>query len=109
MNLISLSNESRVLPEIRASFTTSSDDSEYYYEEDLAKVCRSGYVNKTEGICAQGVKSLNKGQPCSSETDCPTTDSNVYASCKCGFNSKGTKYCDISAGDDEWVSAFEQF
>jgi hypothetical protein len=31
-----------------------------------------------------------------------------YASCKCGHNGKGTKYCDIEGGDDEWTDTFEK-
>jgi hypothetical protein len=43
---------------------------------------------------------------CTSDLDCPTTDADIYASCKCGHNAKGLKYCDIAGGDTEWVNAF---
>ncbi len=41
-----------------------------------------------------------------SKFDCPTTDPSQWAECKCGHTSKGTKYCDIEGGDDEWVEAY---
>ena len=41
-----------------------------------------------------------------SDLDCPTTDPVTYASCKCGHTSKGTKYCDILGGDDEWTESY---
>jgi hypothetical protein len=40
-----------------------------------------------------------------SNLDCPTTDPAIFAKCKCGHTSKGTKYCDVEGGDDEWVEA----
>lgn len=43
--------------------------------------------------------STRAGKPCLSDADCPTSDSNTYAKCKCGFSTKGLKYCDITAGD----------
>ena len=55
------------------------------------------------------MKSLKKGQPCSSDSDCPTADTNVNVACLCGHNAKGTKYCDIGRGDDEWLDAFDKF
>jgi hypothetical protein len=116
VELISQSTSSLVLPEIRTSFSEQVVDSLYYFEEDLAKVCREGYLNVTTGRCSNGLKSLNKvsacflllkGDACSSNSDCPTSDSNVFAECKCGHNSKGSKYCDLGGGDDEWTKAFE--
>jgi hypothetical protein len=41
-----------------------------------------------------------------SKFDCPTTDPSQWAKCKCGHTSKGTKYCDIEGGDDEWLEAY---
>jgi hypothetical protein len=41
-----------------------------------------------------------------SDLDCPTTDPAQFAKCKCGHTAKGTKYCDIEGGDDEWVEAY---
>ena len=41
-----------------------------------------------------------------SDQDCPTTDPSVFAPCKCGHTAKGTKYCDILGGDDEWVASY---
>ena len=41
-----------------------------------------------------------------SDLDCPTTDPALFAKCKCGHTSKGTKYCDIEGGDEEWTEAY---
>jgi len=41
-----------------------------------------------------------------SDLDCPTTDPAIFAKCKCGHTSKGTKYCDIEGGDEEWTEAY---
>ncbi len=42
-----------------------------------------------------------------SDLDCPTTDPSKYAKCRCGHTSKGTKYCDIEGGDEEWTEAYD--
>jgi hypothetical protein len=42
-----------------------------------------------------------------SNLDCPTTDPAIFAKCVCGHTSKGTKYCDIEGGDDEWTEAYD--
>lgn len=75
-------------------------------------LCQSGYAD-SNGICGQGLKSIQKGRKeflfmiagkvCRTDSDCPTNDMNNLAKCKCGFNSNGTKYCDIMPGDTEWV------
>lgn len=44
-----------------------------------------------------------------SDLDCPTTDPAKFAKCKCGHTAKGTKYCDIEGGDEEWVEANDLF
>jgi hypothetical protein len=80
--------------------------STYAYQKDFEKVCRSGYVNSTTGRCSTGLQSKNKGMVCTSDLDCPTTDSSIYAECKCGHNAKGLRYCDIEGGDQEWIDAF---
>jgi hypothetical protein len=49
------------------------------------------------------VKSLTQGQKCNTDSDCPASDGLTSAKCRCGFNSNGTKYCDILPGDSEWV------
>jgi hypothetical protein len=58
------------------------------------------------GTCGKAVTSKNKGKACLSDLDCPTTDSSTYARCKCGFSTKGTKYCDIEGGDTLWLAAY---
>ena len=41
-----------------------------------------------------------------SDLDCITTDPALFAKCKCGHTAKGTKYCDIEGGDDEWTESY---
>ena len=52
---------------------------------------------------------MEKGEFCTTDADCPTTDKQVFAACKCGFSDTGSKFCDIEGGDDEWVAATEAF
>lgn len=47
-------------------------------QDDMEKLCRSGYLNKTTGRCGRELKSLNKGVACTTDRDCPTTDSLVF-------------------------------
>ena len=75
----------------------------------MEKLCRSGYLNTTTGRCGRELKSLNKGKPCQTDQDCPTSDGLVFAKCLCGVNNKGTKYCDIEGGDNEWIEAKDKF
>jgi len=77
--------------------------------EGAEKVCRSGWVDQLDGRCSDGVQSKNKGQVCLTDNDCPTSRTGVYASCKCGYNVNGTKYCDVEGGDEEWMQAREAF
>jgi hypothetical protein len=72
-------------------------------------MCRDGRYNETSGRCAKLVKSKNKGRACKSDKDCPTTDPDAFAKCRCGFSTKGTKYCDIEGADDEWVNSVTSF
>lgn len=78
-------------------------------QEDMEKLCRSGMVNRTTGRCATKLKSTNKGGVWTTDANWPTSDSNVFAACKCGYNNAGNSYCDIEAGDDEWELATEIF
>jgi hypothetical protein len=45
IDLLSQSINTLVLPEVRTKMTEQVVDSVYYYEEDISKVCRSGYLN----------------------------------------------------------------
>lgn len=78
-------------------------------QADMERLCTTGMVNSTTGRCASLLKSLNKGQVCTTSADCPTTDDNVFAKWKWGYNSNGDKYWDIEAGDVEWVNAKNLF
>ena len=78
--------------------------STYAYQQDIEKLCRSGWAKPKNGTCGKAVLSKNavtqsllnfQGNPCLSDLDCPTTDTTVYATCRCGFSTKGQKYCDI--------------
>ena len=75
----------------------------------MEKLCRTGWVSQATGRCTKGVLSQQKGKFCNSDQDCPTTDSTVFAECKCGFSKEGKKYCNIEGGDDEWVKALESY
>jgi len=78
-------------------------------QSDMEKMCRSGMVNRTTGRWATLLTSTNKGEEWTTDTDCLTSDDNVKAACKWGYNTAGKMYCDIEAGDIEWVSATSKF
>lgn len=103
--ILSMSENTLVLPMYKADMA-DTDTGLFVYQQDFEKVCRSGYLNQTSGRCVTGLKSKNKGGVCMSDLDCPTTDPAIFAKCKCGHTSKGTKYCDIEGGDDEWTEAY---
>jgi hypothetical protein len=50
-------------------------------------------------MCTREITSKSAGLSCTKDEDCPTTDSTTYAKCRCGFSTKGIKYCDIMKGD----------
>ena len=103
--ILSMSENTLVLPMYKADMA-DTDTGLFVYQQDFEKVCRSGYLNQTSGRCVTGLKSKNKGGVCMSDLDCPTTDPALFAKCKCGHTSKGTKYCDVEGGDDEWTDAY---
>lgn len=76
---------------------------------DMERLCRTGMVNETTGRCASLLTSTNKGKTCTTNADCPTSDDNVFANCKCGYNSGGNMYCDIEADDSQWTKATRLF
>ena len=78
-------------------------------QADMEKMCRSGMVNRTTGRWATKLKSTNKGKEWTTDNDWETTDDNVKAAWKWGYNADGKKYWDIEAGDDEWVDATSKF
>lgn len=82
-------------------------DGKYLYQENVEKVCKSGWINPNTGKWGEAVKSTNRGLSCSSDSDCPSSDPSIFAPCKCSFD--GTKRCDILGGDDVWVNALEKF
>eukprot|EP01016_Furgasonia_blochmanni_P030227 TRINITY_DN3152_c0_g1_i15.p2 TRINITY_DN3152_c0_g1~~TRINITY_DN3152_c0_g1_i15.p2 ORF type:complete len:225 (-),score=16.43 TRINITY_DN3152_c0_g1_i15:511-1185(-) len=75
---------------------------------DAEKLCRSGLVD-IRGRCTQGTKSIRKGQNCTFDTDCNSTDPNIFAPCKCGHTGGSNRYCDTLPLDDEWQSALNAF
>lgn len=105
VDILSQSEDSLVLPMYKADMA-DVDSNIYVYQMDFEKTCRSGYLNTTTGRCSNGLKSKNKGKICTSNLDCATTDPTKFAKCKCGHNAKGTKYCDLEGGDEEWTDAF---
>ena len=56
-----------------------------------------------------GPMSEKKGKACNVDTDCPSDQAGVYASCTCGWSTTGQKYCDLLPGDDEWRAVFDSF
>ena len=72
---------------------------------DLNKACRTYWIRPLNGTCGRTLTSTRKGLACLSDADCPTSDTATQASCKCGFSTKGLKYCDIEGGDTEWLAA----
>lgn len=50
----------------------------------------------TEGLyrCGKELFSTNAGATCTSNTDCPTSQTGVYASCGCTYSDTSMK-CDI--------------
>ena len=77
------------------------------YQGDIDKVCRTYWAKPLNGTCGKTYTSSRAGRACLSDADCPTSDTNTYARCKCGFSTKGLKYCDIEGGDDQWLAAAE--
>eukprot|EP01017_Pseudomicrothorax_dubius_P014017 TRINITY_DN1642_c0_g1_i7.p1 TRINITY_DN1642_c0_g1~~TRINITY_DN1642_c0_g1_i7.p1 ORF type:complete len:199 (+),score=7.24 TRINITY_DN1642_c0_g1_i7:148-744(+) len=67
-------------------------------------VCKTGWADEN-GICTGGPKSKNRGNPCQTDRDCETDNPSIFAKCLCGMSETGTKFCDIMAGDEEWVSS----
>lgn len=79
-------------------------DSYSVINDDSHLMCRSQYANSS-GICAPGIRSLNKGKVCKNQTMCRSVeDPNVFAKCTCGWNGNKTRYCDLLPGDDEWIN-----
>ncbi len=84
-------------------------DSYAVVNDDSHLLCRSMYAD-SRGTCRAGLKSKNKGKPCKKNTDCPSVeDPNVFANCKCGWNDKKTRYCDLLPGDEEWLDVRARF
>ncbi len=74
-------------------------DSYAVVNDDSHLLCRSQNAD-SRGICQAGYKSKNKGKPCKTNKDCPSVeDPNVFANCKCGWNEKKIRYCDLLPGD----------
>eukprot|EP00347_Sterkiella_histriomuscorum_P015610 403356376 len=76
---------------------------------DLDKVCRTYWAKPLNGTCGKAITSSRAGKPCLSDADCTTSDTNSLAKCKCGFSTKGLKYCDIEGGDQQWLDAADAF
>ena len=57
--ILSLSEGSLVLPEYKASMSDTGN-SVYKYQDNLEKICRTGYLNETTGRCSDGLTSKKK-------------------------------------------------
>lgn len=78
-------------------------------DEEAALLCEGGFADEYTGICGEGPNSLNMGETCSTNSDCGSSDSNYEVSCKCGWNSQGTKHCDALKGDTPYKEARQAF
>ena len=45
----------------------------------MEKVCKTYSISDITGKCAKQILSKKKGEPCSTNEDCVTSDSNTYA------------------------------
>ena len=97
---LSLDTDYQVLPQYNMN---------NYEQVGNEKLCSSGWYNRTTGKWFAGVKSLQKGKVWTSDLDCPTTISDIFAQCKWGFSTSGQKYWDIEGNDDEWISVRDAF
>ena len=88
-------------------FFTYGNDTQF--EDDSSLLCSSKYYHPTTGVWMEPPISVNKGEQCVSDTDCPSNIAGIYANCTWGWNNNGYKYCDILPGDDEWQLAFTRF
>ncbi len=75
------------------------------YTEGAEKLCRSGWVEPTDGRCSDGMQSKAKGAVCKTSADCPSSRAGTYSTCRCGLNNNGSRYCGIEGGDSDWVEA----
>lgn len=79
------------------------------FEDDSHLLCKSLYFDKSTGICGKAPKSTKKGEKCLSDTGCPSDKSGINGACKCGWNDKGDKFCDILEGDEEYDESRRKF
>ena len=63
-----------------------------------AMVCQSGYTNGTN--CMEAPVSQVVPNQCTSNSNCSSKTGGQQGYCLCGYNSKGTSYCTLFAGDD---------
>lgn len=75
------------------------------YQEGAEKLCRTAWVELSDGRCSDGMQSTNPGKLCQTDDDCPTSRTGQLASCRCGFNNNGSKYCEPEGGDPPWQLA----
>lgn len=78
-------------------------------DEEAALLCEGGYADEFTGICSNGPNSLNIGEVCTLDSDCSSSDPNYAVSCKCGWNSQGTKHCEALKGDAPYSEARAAF
>ena len=73
-------------------------------DADNPKACESGYTEG--GKCVPGLRTLNPGQPCTTNEDCMFIDGQgvvkKFGNCTCGFNAGSYSYCNLETGDQEF-------
>lgn len=62
------------------------------FEDDSALLCTSNYYHPDTGVCMDPPFSVNKGEVCEEDADCPSSVVGINAKCTCGWNNAGTKY-----------------
>jgi hypothetical protein len=67
--------------------------------------CDSGYATAITleiGMCAPAPRSDNVPIGTTCAASCISSDGNGSAKCICGYNTAGSSYCNLMAGDDYW-------
>ena len=88
-------------------------DSNYW----LQFQCKDGYADiktrsdkySSTGKCGYKIQSLNAGEKCVSDEDCPTNLQDFYSRCSCTPNKDGAAFCEYDSGNDQWVDVIKLF
>jgi len=100
LDLFSIENDSEL------STFNSFMDSQLRAPTRLSRfLCKSLNIDAA-GKCVKGLTSAEKNKPCTSDLDCAAKENpKVLAKCRCALSGQGRSFCDLHAGDDEWLQA----